>query len=473
MEVSQDMPKEQCGNGITAKIAIICLPERGGYYPTFPIARSLEKKGHIVAYPGPSGFRDEIEKHNMRFVELFPETFDENQVDPNVGMIPQSLIGRLLYRRRTLKENRHRFRLLRAIVNGELEAFFNANGFDLVLLDPFLTRISPVIDRAGVRCVSMATELVGCSDYRMPHNHSLGIATGSIFSNSLSRFYWAWRFLFYYLSGYFFYGVRRLLLFPKPSKEISKGYKAIRRNSKRKQIFSEYGWRSRFEEIVLCPSAFDFPIAKSTNLRRYFGSAIDPYRGTEEFLIPEHISQSKYVIYASLGTHSAEYKWLNKFIDTLIDLAKQRRDYYFIINIGKGGKVKQLEPSLDNVRLAPFFPQLAVLQKSDLVITNGGLGTLKEAIMEVVPMLVCPCRWDQFGNAARVKFHGIGETCSIKRISVKRLSVMLDKMLAQTSYKESLRLMKSRIHSDNEFEAGINWLNELAVEAASKQSGKT
>ena len=53
---------------------------------------------------------------------------------------------------------------------------------------------------------------------------------------------------------------------------------------------------------------------------------------------------------------------------------------------------------------------MEVLKNSDLFITHGGMGSIKESVEYEVPMIVYPLDpiYDQNGNAFKVEFHGIG-----------------------------------------------------------------
>jgi UDP:flavonoid glycosyltransferase YjiC (YdhE family) len=71
-----------------------------------------------------------------------------------------------------------------------------------------------------------------------------------------------------------------------------------------------------------------------------------------------------------------------------------------------------LNQSLDfpaNLVVCERVPQLSLLRNTHVFITHGGLGSVKEAIMAGVPMLVLPESHDQPYNAMRIRYHGLGE----------------------------------------------------------------
>jgi len=99
-----------------------------------------------------------------------------------------------------------------------------------------------------------------------------------------------------------------------------------------------------------------------------------------------------------------------------------------------------------------FAPQLAMLSRASVMITNGGLGTIKECIWSCVPMIVLPCSFDQPGNAARVVYHRIGFHDSIQ-ITPDRLGALIDQCLTDTDIKRRLMHLKHTIESAREHEA--------------------
>ncbi len=435
---------------------IICLPERGAYYPTFALAHALKAHGHSVLYPGLVDFKEDVERQGLTFLTMFP---DAPTSDPNVGEIPNSLLKKLLYFRKKAAQNPKRFQVLEAIANGGFEALLRAHRVDVVLLDPFLHQLAAVCRNADVRVVSMATELMNYKNHAIPPNCTLSAPSGA-FSRPVSYTLWGKHFLSVYGRRIALFLVTRLLFFPRAPRELRRKLKKLRKRAGLSSIFSEYSWRFDLPEIVLCPEAFDFPNARGAGNRKYFGVTVDRQRADVPF---DHaIPPDKRVVYVSLGTHAAMYgKKVGRFIGCLIEAAKTRPEYYFIVNIGKGNSPATFGAPPPNVLLMTFVPQLHILDRSAAIITNGGLGTVKEALMAEVPMLVVPCRWDQFGNAARVTFHGIGDYCNINTVTASELQDRLNNILGNAKYKTQLARLKSQIEHDNEFAKGIQWLTGL------------
>ena len=57
------------------------------------------------------------------------------------------------------------------------------------------------------------------------------------------------------------------------------------------------------------------------------------------------------------------------------------------------------------------------------MVSHGGVTGLKDSAFMGVPMLLIPIHYDEFGNAARVVYHGLGARCS--SIKYLRLSLVV------------------------------------------------
>lgn len=65
-------------------------------------------------------------------------------------------------------------------------------------------------------------------------------------------------------------------------------------------------------------------------------------------------------------------------------------------------------PIPDNAHVAEFIPFGALLPKADVFVTNGGAGSIHQALAAGVPVVVAGETEDKPANAARVAHHGLG-----------------------------------------------------------------
>lgn len=92
--------------------------------------------------------------------------------------------------------------------------------------------------------------------------------------------------------------------------------------------------------------------------------------------------------------------------------------------------------------MCEFVPQLEILQKSVLVICQGGMNTIKECIYYQVPLLVFPGHSDQPSNSARVVYQGIGLRGKLAHISSEELTMMITELLTNPSYRHNIAKLK-------------------------------
>ena len=98
-----------------------------------------------------------------------------------------------------------------------------------------------------------------------------------------------------------------------------------------------------------------------------------------------------------------------------------------------------------NVLVVPEAPQVEVLKRAALMISHGGVTGVKESAFMGVPMLLIPVYYDEFGNAARVVYHGLGTRLRLKEVSAPALGLLIDRMLEDCSYSARAKLMSERL----------------------------
>ena len=60
-------------------------------------------------------------------------------------------------------------------------------------------------------------------------------------------------------------------------------------------------------------------------------------------------------------------------------------------------------------------------------------------------MLLIPVSFDEFGNAARVVYHGRGERLQLKEVSAVELGRLIDKVLGDSSYATRAKLISEKL----------------------------
>ncbi|XP_074028192.1 UDP-glycosyltransferase UGT5-like [Leptinotarsa decemlineata] len=96
----------------------------------------------------------------------------------------------------------------------------------------------------------------------------------------------------------------------------------------------------------------------------------------------------------------------------------------------------------DNAKIIKWAPQLDVLRHSNikLFITQGGIQSIEEAILNHVPMVVLPVFGDQAKNARRISSEGIAKTVFHKHALVKKeLKGAILEVIQKPEYKQKVK----------------------------------
>jgi zeaxanthin glucosyltransferase len=171
-------------------------------------------------------------------------------------------------------------------------------------------------------------------------------------------------------------------------------------------------------EIVLCPKELDLPSTIHGDRRYFVEPSVFCQRIDPEFNYSK-LANAQQLIYFALGTQSTLYtdggSLLTSVVSAFRDLGN-RKKYQLIVSVGGHMDPTTITCEAANILAFKSVPQLEIVRRASLVITHGGLGTIKECILNGVPMVVFPFMNDQPINADRVEHHCLGRKCSVETI---------------------------------------------------------
>jgi UDP:flavonoid glycosyltransferase YjiC (YdhE family) len=217
-------------------------------------------------------------------------------------------------------------------------------------------------------------------------------------------------------------------------------------------------------ELILCPEEFDLPRFKIENQVHYVGAYTDLQRkdGTE---FPwERIDPDKPLIYCSLGSLSHRFKEARTLLGVVIDAVTRRYDVQLVLSIGTHLDIEDFNVGAPNVILVNQAPQIAILERADIMITHGGFNSVKECIMLEVPMIVFP--WGKPVNGVRVVYHGLGLMNNVRYVSVAHMQKMIDSILETPSFRMRTKAMRKTFVDTDRANLGVKAV-ELAISASS------
>ena len=93
-----------------------------------------------------------------------------------------------------------------------------------------------------------------------------------------------------------------------------------------------------------------------------------------------------------------------------------------------------------------YAPQLEILKQTNLCITHAGLNTTLESLSNGVPLVAIPLADEQPGVAARIAWTGTGEFLLPSSLNVSRLRAVIEKVLAEDSYRQNALRLQQAIH---------------------------
>ncbi|PYS91299.1 MAG: hypothetical protein DMF64_12805 [Acidobacteria bacterium] len=397
--------------------------------PTFALARKLRNRGHRVHYLCIPDTEARIRSQGFEFTPVFSHVFPE-------GALAQQYESDAQGKRYGVAEFRDRLRgtceLLR---EGEIERAIGGLHPDLLLTSSGTPWVGIAACRTGVPVISFSSTLISVESSTVPPFN-----TGLIPSRApLSRLrtWIEWRKLFLY---------RRLY---SRDWNISEDLKALARDCgypPGKIDFRVETWpRLLLPELVFFPEELDFPRARRPEGAFFIEASVDTQRRDSDFPW-ERLDDDKPLVYCTLGS-LLPFKFpsrASQFFQMFMDAMAQRPALQGVVTIGNYLRADEFNCPA-NVLVVPEAPQVEVLKRAALMISHGGVTGVKESAFMGVPMLLIPVYYDEFGNAARVVYHGLGARLRLKEVSAPALGCLIDRVLEDSSYSARAKLISERL----------------------------
>jgi MGT family glycosyltransferase len=190
----------------------------------------------------------------------------------------------------------------------------------------------------------------------------------------------------------------------------------------------------------------------------YIGPVINTARTDEPFEITRGPGQP--LLYIAVGTlYQADLRFFEQCIEAFGD-----GRFAVIMSVGKAVDPADLGPLPANFSVAQYVPQLQILDQADLFITHGGMNSINEAVMALVPMVAVPNTIEQAVNAFRIEQLGAGRYLPPERLDVSALRQVAEGLLADPAIAHGLSKIR-----DSFLEAGGIPHAVAAIEAFKKE----
>jgi MGT family glycosyltransferase len=163
------------------------------------------------------------------------------------------------------------------------------------------------------------------------------------------------------------------------------------------------------------------------------------------------------VIYVTLGT--VYNSWTGYF--RKVAEAFANTDALVVIAAGRAEMVAKIGPVADNVLVYPFVPQAEVLAEADLCFTHGGFGSITDAVLLGVPLVVTPLGGDQFFNAYRLLALDAAKVLPPQKVTVERIRAAAAEILQQSQRPSGLEALAESFRTAGGPQLGVRRIEAL------------
>lgn len=196
-------------------------------------------------------------------------------------------------------------------------------------------------------------------------------------------------------------------------------------------------YRKAKNVILLSSSFFDYPVKLPLNTHFFAPQLQDPSWAPATTID----IQEPYILVSLGSTFQDQQALYQKLMDTLSQLSIP-----VIITLGNVFSPEAFR-SYANIQVFQAASHSQLIPACGLVIHHGGHGITMKSILAGLPQLVIPLGRDQFGNAARIVYHGIGLRATPKT-PADRLLKMIRTLLSQEKFGQSAHLMSQKIKQE-------------------------
>jgi zeaxanthin glucosyltransferase len=395
-----------------ARILIHMLREHGHLLPTTKLARALARAGHEVEHLLTPSWRGFARAHGLRRREYLEEVY------PAGSETAWERMGEA--ERRADFEARLRRRTAWLLAGGLVREYERARP-DLVLGDVFDVSIPLAAHRAGVRVLQVSTSVFqGREPGVPPITSGLGWGTDEGSRRAAEA---AWERL----------GAERRA---RAGRDWYLDYV--------ERLVDAHGFpRDRItwdgavapdfpalSQLVLCPGAFEFPRPLPERCC-YDVASLDARSEALDGETTAWLGDAPLVCCA-FGTQVQWRPGYRRLYDEVLALARRRPALRWLVATGAAWQPRYAALAPANARVVARVPQHAALRRARLMLSVGGLGTIKECVGYGVPMVLLPSGegYDPPGNAARAAHHGLAHVLDPERADADALARAVDAGLA-------------------------------------------
>jgi UDP:flavonoid glycosyltransferase YjiC (YdhE family) len=197
-----------------------------------------------------------------------------------------------------------------------------------------------------------------------------------------------------------------------------------------------------------------YPVAPTTH---YLRPMLGDRSGPEQLPAWVGALPGRPTVYVGLGTVFNEPAIFRAFLAGLRDAPLN-----LIVTVGRDQEPADYGPQPDHIHIARYIPLSLVLGQCDLVVTNGGSGTLTAALAHGLPVVVVPISADQPWNAARCAHLGLGAVIAPADLTPEAARRTVLGVLGDPTYRATAERLRAEIAALPGPEYAVALLERLA-----------
>ena len=180
--------------------------------------------------------------------------------------------------------------------------------------------------------------------------------------------------------------------------------------------------------------SFEYPDPDSNSKVQYIGALPTP---AGQSALPDwwqHLDHTKRLVLVTQGT--VANRDLGQVIAPALIALGGKGDVTIIVTTG-GQPVESIPVAIpSNARIASFLPYAQIMPEIDLLITNGGHGTVNMAISHGIPVISAGLTEDKQEVSAHVQWSGAGIDLRTNHATPEAIKHAVDEIFTQPGYRE-------------------------------------
>jgi len=161
----------------------------------------------------------------------------------------------------------------------------------------------------------------------------------------------------------------------------------------------------------------------------------------------------------------------NVLIAPALDALRDRDDVFVVATLVNSDPEQLAFDVPRNARVAKFIPLDLALPQVDVLITNGGYGTVQQAVKAGVPMIVSGVGQDKTHTGGIINYVGNGIYEAVHRTDKDMLRRAFEEMMRNGSYKVKSRALAKEYEKYNAVEIADREIQRAVKESLASKSG--